>query len=127
MNQDMSNIQKTLEKSRNDISEKLDNLSFDSAKDSLSSVSKQVRDNVQNVRENAQNVVENARESGDALTKAANQAVRDGIDQTRQANTSITQQTNSRLKEYSGFVKEHPLSATAAVFFVGFVIARWTR
>ena len=120
MNEEMTKMQKALDKTRDEVSEKLDNLSFQSAKDSIDQATKQARENFQS----AGTVVRDASQSA---TKVASQAVRDGIDQAQRLNEGASKQAASRTKEYSEFVMDHPISATVGAFFVGYVVSRWIR
>lgn len=120
MNEDMTNMQKTINKTRDEVSDKLDNLSFQSAKDSLDHATKAARDNFQS----AGTAVLDASQSA---SKVAGQAVRDGVDHAQRLNKDVSKHAASRTKEYSEFVMDHPISATVGAFFVGYVVSRWIR
>jgi len=97
MSDEMTKIQKNLEKTRDDISGKLNNLSFESAKDSF-----------------------------DEAKKQAQHATADVVDHAQRLNQDASKQAASRIKQYSEFVMDHPITATAGAFFLGYVIGRWT-
>lgn len=97
VNEDTDKTEKNIEGMRDDITGKLNKLSFDSAKNSISD-----------------------------LTKQAQNATSEMISQAQRINETLSKQAAPRIRQYSGFVKDCPITATAAVLLVGFVVGRWT-
>jgi ElaB/YqjD/DUF883 family membrane-anchored ribosome-binding protein len=97
VNEEMNKMQKNFEKTRDDVTGRLNNLSFDNAKDSLSD-----------------------------LTKQAQHATSDVVGQAQRLNENVSKQAAPRIKQYSEFVMEYPITATIGAFVLGYVLARWT-
>jgi ElaB/YqjD/DUF883 family membrane-anchored ribosome-binding protein len=96
VNEDMDKTEKNLEGMRDDIAGKLNKLSFDSAKNSISD-----------------------------LTKQAQNATSEMISQAQRMNENLTKQAVPRIKQYSEFVQDCPITATVAVLLFGLVVGRW--
>ena len=96
VNEDMDKAEKNLEGARDDITGKLNKLSFDSAKNSISD-----------------------------LTKQAQNATSEMISQAQRINENLSKQAAPRIKQYSEFVKDCPITATVAVLVLGLAVGRW--
>jgi len=96
VNEDMDTAEKNLEGTRDDITGKLNKLSFDSAKNSISD-----------------------------LTKQAQNATTEMISQAQRINENLSKQAAPRIKQYSEFVQDCPITASTAVLLLGFAVGRW--